>query len=138
MLTVADLRWLLLREQVSNGPSGGQIMLVPVKWPLPYALLGPGQRTSTVQYSSDYILYCTGSCHTHGDNLVKSGGCTVLAILNTQDSDRKNRGLAPNPSQCIICYCTVLYRTSLGAASPCDRHTDRHTTKLREIGRMYR
>ena len=37
------------------------------------------------------------SCHTHGDNLVKSGGCTDIAIFDTQDSNRKNHEIGESP-----------------------------------------
>ena len=43
-------------------------------------------------YSRDYR-----SCHTHGDNLVKSSGCTDIAKLDTQDSNRKRYEIGESP-----------------------------------------
>ena len=63
-----------------------------------FPLCAPGSRAA---YSSDYgtatrtVLY--SSCHTHGDNLVKSGGCTDIAILDTQDSNRKSIEIGESP-----------------------------------------
>ena len=36
----------------------------------------------------------TRSCDTNGDNLVKSGGCTDIAIFDTQDSNRKSHEIS--------------------------------------------
>ena len=61
-------------------------MLVPVMH-----LCAPGSRAA-YSYSSDYC-----SCHTHGDNLVKSGGYTDIAIIDTQDSIRKSHEIGESP-----------------------------------------
>ena len=44
------------------------------------------------RYSRSEYRIATSCHHTNGDNLVKSGGCTDIAIFNTQDSKRKSHG----------------------------------------------